>query len=366
MTFRALALYAGPAALCHVQRHGLLPQHVGVVPAAAGGPKGLTLLRLDQFLFGHWLPQGRHPVHLVGASIGAWRMAAACLNDPVHALEQLEYGYIHVDAHSQSGERTMPTPSEASAAFVRYLQQTFADRVPQALLHPRWRLHVLVSQGRHILQREQGWRTALGYSGAYIANAVHRQALSFWLQRLVFSAPGADGLPFDSSDFRTVSCRLTEDNFFPVLQASGSIPFLLRAVHDIPGAPAGACWDGGITDYHLHLRYRTSAGADEQGAIVLYPHFQQAVVPGWLDKAWRWRHCSTSALDHVLLLAPRPEWVRQLPGGKLPDRTDFQRYRHDSAQRIRIWNAAVQASQQLADEFAAWLERPDPACIQPL
>ncbi|MBA3623611.1 MAG: hypothetical protein H0W48_03990 [Methylibium sp.] len=23
-------------------------------------------------------------------------------------------------------------------------------------------------------------------------------------------------------------------------------------MHDIPGAPPGAYWDGGITDYHLH------------------------------------------------------------------------------------------------------------------
>ena len=43
--------------------------------------------------------------------------------------------------------------------------------------------------------------------------------------------------------------------------ASCSIPFWLDAVHDIPGAPRGAYWDGGITDYHLHLDYGSTARA---------------------------------------------------------------------------------------------------------
>lgn len=97
---------------------------------------------------------------------------------------------------------------------------------------------------------------------------------------------------------------------------------------------------------------------------MLYPHFQQAVVPGWLDKGLKWRHASSARLDAMLVLAPRPEWVRQLPGGKLPDRTDLQRLDH--AERMRVWKASVQAAQQLADEFAGWLERPDAAQVLPL
>jgi hypothetical protein len=55
----------------------------------------------------------------------------------------------------------------------------------------------------------------------------------------------------------------------------------------------------------------------------LYPHFQKAVVPGWLDKRLTWRHGATHYLDTMVLLAPNPEWVKTLPNGKLPDRTDF-------------------------------------------
>ena len=52
---------------------------VPVIPGAAGGPKGLILNPLDRYIFGHWLPQSQQTVHLLGASIGAWRMAAATL-----------------------------------------------------------------------------------------------------------------------------------------------------------------------------------------------------------------------------------------------------------------------------------------------
>jgi hypothetical protein len=73
-----------------------------------------------------------------------------------------------------------------------------------------------------------------------------------WLERVVFSSQDA-ALPFATSDYRTRQLALTEANFNPALQASCSIPFMLKAVHNIPGAPKGAYQDGGITDYHLHL-----------------------------------------------------------------------------------------------------------------
>jgi hypothetical protein len=158
---------------------------------------------------------------------------------------------------------------------------------------------------------------------------------------------------------------LTDGNFMPALQASCSIPFALKAVHDIPGAPSGAYWDGGITDYHLHLNWTAPASGPDR-SIVLYPHFQQNVVPGWLDKALKWRHGATPFLDKTIVLAPNPEWVKTLPGGKLPDRQDFMTYDRDLAGRVKVWTAATQASEQLAAEFAQWLARPDACRLQPL
>ena len=176
----------------------------------------------------------------------------------------------------------------------------------------------------------------------------------------MFSSAGAP-LPFASADFPTRQVGLTVGNFQAALQASCAIPFVLRAVHDIPGAPSGAYWDGGITDYHLHLDYAQTAPG-----LVLYPHFQQAVVPGWLDKGLRWRHRPTAALDTLLLLTPNPAWVQTLPRGKLPDRTDFNHFGADLPGRVQAWGQAVAESARLADEFQAWLRRPDLAALLPL
>ena len=193
-----------------------------------------------------------------------------------------------------------------------------------------------------------------------------------WLERVVFSAPapGASDapLPFATGDYRTRQIQLTEANFDPALQASCSIPFVLRAVHDIPGAPPGAYWDGGITDYHLHLDYAHAPREESNtgAGLVLYPHFQQAVVPGWLDKSLKWRHGATDFLDNMLLLAPNPDLVQSLPKGKLPDRSDFTHYGNDLPGRVKAWTAAAKASEQLADEFREWLLKPDMGRVEPL
>ena len=354
----ALSIYAGPVALRHLRQEGLKPTDVGIVPGAAGGPKGLILGPLDQFLFGDWLPRGGHTVHLVGASIGAWRMATACLNDPVGGFARLSRDYIAQHYEVPPG-RKRPIAAQVSETFGRSLQDFYGGRVPEVLENSRYRLHIVTSRGRHVLGREGRLRTPLGYAGAFVSNVLRRKAMGAWLERVVFSSQNA-ALPFATSDYRTRHIGLTPENFMPALQASCSIPFVLQAVHHIPGAPPGAYWDGGITDYHLHLNYLSSQG------LVLYPHFQRQVVPGWLDKSLKWRHAATPFLARTIVLAPNPEWMRRLPNGKLPDRADFLRYGPDLQARMRVWNQAVLASEQLASEWAQWLERPDPAAVQPL
>lgn len=360
----ALQIHAGPTARRHLEKNGLQARDVGTIPGAAGGPKGLILGPLDRFIFGDFLPGSTHDVNLVGASIGAWRMATACLDDPVSAFQRLEHDYIHQHYALQPGEKRPPA-SRVSALFGNNLQAFYGARVPGLLAHPRYRLHIITSRGRHLLGREHRWRTPLGYLGAFVSNTVHRPALGAWLERVVFSS-GEGALPFATQDYRTRQVSLTAHNFQAALQASCSIPFVLQAVHDIAGAPRGAYWDGGLTDYHLHLNYPAAPTAPGSAGLVLYPHFQATVVPGWLDKRLAWRHKSSAFLDTMVLLSPNPEWVKTLPNGKLPDRTDFTHYGADLAGRVKAWSAATSASEQLADEFAAWLRQPDPGRIQAL
>jgi hypothetical protein len=355
----ALEIYAGPKARAHLHAHGLLPQHVRLVPGAAGGPKGLMLHGLDKFIFGDWLAQSAHTVHLLGASIGAWRMATAMLKAPKAAFDRLAHDYIRQDYEIEPG-RKRPTARHVSERFGESLESFFGMQLHDVLQHPRYRLHVVTSRGRHVLAREGRLRTPAGYLGAFLTNVTSRRAMSAWLERVIFS-DRRELLPIRLNDYRSRVVHLNESNFRPAVQASCSIPFVLQAVHDIPGAPRGAYWDGGITDYHLHLDY---ASADE--GLVLYPHFQRDVVPGWLDKGLKWRHGATEFLDNVIVLAPSRDWVKTLPNGKLPDRSDFARYGTDLPSRIKAWSRAVEESQRLADEFAQVLQQQDFSRVKPL
>jgi hypothetical protein len=360
---RALAIHAGP--------QGLRPHDVRAIPAAAGGPKGLVLSALDQYLFGEWLAATDHTVHLLGASIGAWRMATGCLAAPAAAFAQMAEDYIRQEYEHAPGKQ--PLPAHVSEVFgakltERFLRQAQDDRglrqarsgADQVLAHPRYRLHVFTSRGRHIMRREGRFRTPLGYLGAFATNAVSRKAMGGWLERVIFSDP-RDPLPLRLHDYRTHVVPLDARNLQPSILASCSIPFWLEAVHDIPGAPRGAYWDGGITDYHLHLDY-----ASMHEGLVLYPHFQKSVIPGWLDKALRHRHRATERLDNVVVLSPEPDWVKTLPNGKLPDRNDFKHYGDDVAGRVAAWTRAVQESARLRDEFAAWVNGSLAVEVRPL
>jgi hypothetical protein len=355
---RALQIHAGARARAHLRRDGLRPADVHVVPAAAGGPKGLVLNALDRFVFGRWLAAVDHPVHLLGASIGAWRMATACAPDPDAAFAQMADDYIHQRYEHEPGKP--PKASHVSAVFGAKLDERFGGREAAVLAHERHRLHVFTSRGRHLLRREGRIRTPLGYLGAFATNAIARRAMGGWLERVVFSDPRTP-LPMRLRDYRTASVPLTRENLVPSILASCSIPFWLDAVHDIPGAPPGAYWDGGITDYHLHLDY-----ASMGEGLVLYPHFQKTIIPGWLDKALRHRHRASTRLDNVVVLCPDPAWIATLPNAKLPDRSDFRRYGDDFAARVRDWSRAVGEAARLADEFAGWLDGRLAIDVQPL
>ena len=126
-------------------------------------------------------------------------------------------------------------------------------------------------------------------------------------------ASGPDQSPFCSlNDLDTTIVPLTEENVSEAMLASGSIPFLLKGVRSVKGAPEGLYWDGGITDYHFDLPFHLIEG------LVLYPHFSPVITPGWFDKKLFWRQPSSRHFDNVVLLTPSAEFTARLPGGKIP------------------------------------------------
>src|SRR5450830_1109273 len=130
----SLTFHAGPAALARLRTHGLQAADIGIVPAAAGGPKGLIFQALDQFLFGSWLPASPRERTLIGSSIGAWRMAAACQRDPVRAFERLGALYA-----GQRYTSTKPSVAQINEVVQGLLHAFVSGHEDDILSHPQHR-----------------------------------------------------------------------------------------------------------------------------------------------------------------------------------------------------------------------------------
>jgi hypothetical protein len=360
-----LTIRAGRTALERIRTHGLDPADIAMIPGAAGGPKGLGIAGLDRAVFGEWLPSAPRVRHLVGASIGAWRFAAVCCNDPLKMLDEFAKGY--------TGQRYPARPSRqfVSRSARDMLGGLFKGREDEILSSRDYRLHILTVRGRWPLTRDSSFGTPLGFGMAALANTLDRRHLARFIDRTVFhdsrerppfivgdlASPSAS-VRFDA--FHTHVVELDRENLNEALVASASIPMILEGVADIPRAPAGVYWDGGIIDYHLHLPYHHAQG------LVLYPHFIDRIVPGWLDKALPWRRARGDWLDNVVLVAPSTNYVAALPYGKLPNRSDFKKFHDNDNAREAYWKKAISESERLGDAFLEFARKPDPSRVLPL
>ncbi|MDY7540117.1 patatin-like phospholipase family protein [Undibacterium sp. RTI2.1] len=361
-----IQIRAGKFALEHIRQHGLQARDIAVIPAAAGGPKGLILQALDQWLFGEWLPSAPRERTLIGASIGAWRMAAASHADPVAAFQRLG------DLYCEQRYPEKPSAQYVTDVCVELLQN-FIGGYEQEIVHqPLHRLHLLAVRGRGFLSAPQSsGKAKAGFVAATFSNLASRSKLANHMDRMVIGDM-RDPLfwlkaKFDAFD--THFSSLTADNLASALLASGTLPLIMEPVRHIPHAPTGTYWDGGIIDYHLALPYSRLSG-NKEGGLVLYPHFTDHIVPGWLDKSLPWRRASIGKnrhwLDNVIMVSPSPGFLQTLPRGKVLDRKDFFFYGTNHDLRIHHWKTAMGEGARLRDAFADFIQRPDVSQVLPL
>lgn len=334
MTASVLQLIAGKTALAQIQQHGLRPADVGTLIGASGGPKWFSLFGIDQYLLQEFFAGHNQPVELLGSSAGAWRFACYAQQDGAAALRRF------CDAY-----RTLCYPKKASVREVTAISHQVIDaifptaqHVEQVLQHPVFRLNLIVAAktGRPLAQSRALQLAQI--SKVALANLLHRRLVGRYYHRLMFSHTDSRLLP--PADLPSHKVTLSQANLPKALLASGSIPLVLETVRDIPGLNYADYVDGGLTDYHFDWQMA-------QDKLVLYPHFYPHLSPGWFDKSLRWRRVKLQQRDNLVLLCPTPAWVRSLPYGKIPDRTDFNKM--PDSERIAYWQQVTDRSVELAD-----------------
>ncbi|UCJ15383.1 patatin-like phospholipase family protein [Pseudomonas sp. MM211] len=341
--YPALTLKAGRRALARIRERNLQPADVGTLPGAAGGPKALGIQGLDIALFGDWLARAPRERSLIGASIGSWRFASACLPEPAVALRRL--GELYTGMRFAKGVSMLEVSRRCTQMLDELLQQQDADVLDNA----HYRLNIMVVKSHGLLAEDGKRALGLGLSSVMGSNILGRPRLARHFERVILHDARLAPPLHPLTDFPSRCLPLDIGNLRHALLASGSIPFVMQGVRDIPGVGPGTYRDGGLLDYHLDLPY---SGDD----IVLYPHFTDRIIPGWFDKGMPWRRGDATRLQNVLLLAPSREYLARLPYGKLPDRKDFSRFLGDDAGRERYWRLAMDESQRLGDEFLELLE----------
>ncbi len=347
MPSRALAVYAGRRAAERIREEGWHPDLFDVLLGASGGPKWFILSQLDQFLFGDYLQRRTKPLSALGSSIGSWRHACLAQEDSAAAVQRLEHSYLNQRYSAK------PDIDEISTRSRETLHEMLGTNgVREILANDKIHSHIVTARGRGPAASQR--KAVLGSAMALAAftNAASRRLLPAWFQRVVFHSTDSAQPQLALHNFNTHYAALNEDSLAPALVASGAIPFVLEGWRDIPGAPQGYYWDGGIIDYHFDLRPYRNEG------LILYPHFRGDLTPGWFDKFLPWRRHAPEDFDNLVLMCPSQEFLASLPFGKIPDRNDFVKLTHD--ERVAYWREAVARSAALREDFSALIEQADP------
>lgn len=337
---------AGHRAYERIRAGGLSADDVKMVVGASGAAKWLVLHGLESALFGQWFTGRKKPLHLYGTSIGSWKSAAAARQNPKAAFDSLAQAYIH--QHYQG----RITPDQVAIEAEGILNTFLGPEGPEEVLsHPYCRLHLSAVRCHGPLASDNPKIEMFGLAMCWLANRISRNLFRRFCEPLLFYDE-RDSPPFRmNGEFPAGEVVLSPENFRQALLASGSIPCVMKSVRTISGVEIAAYKDGGL--FHYHPAFDFLGGED---GIVLYPHFYSQVTLGWFDKNKPGRMADGRMLSDVLLLAPSPSFVAELPMAEIPNRRHFVSLAGRDDERVAAWEKTVEMSSRLGEQFLEVVE----------
>jgi hypothetical protein len=336
-----IEIFAGDKAAEIIQEKRLDGDDISAIVGASGGPKFLVLAGIDRILLNTWFKKRSDTDTLLflGSSIGAWRGAAFASKEPVKYLD------IFTESYQKQFYLTKPSYKDITNESLRiindFIQESDIDYI---LNKSNVRLNIISAQCTGLSSYDNKAALLLSFVPAIFLNMISRKLLLKIYHRPLFYDK-REIPPFINTFKPANRVTLTNDNFKQALLSSGSIPFVMEGIRDIPGAPPGTYRDGGLTDYHINIDFKIN------DKIVLFPHFSSRVIPGWLDKQLSWRRPNREFFSNTVLVAPSKKFITGLPMGKIPDRTDFKTFFQRDNERLKYWDEVIKKSQIVGEEF---------------
>ncbi len=326
---------AGPAAIEKIKKTGLQPEDISVMPAAAGGPKWIVLHAFDKYLMTNWFHDRKTPLHLVGASAGAWRMLCYCLQDPAKAIDRFLQSYV------EQSYKEWPTPDEVVKELESIVAYTLGENGIEHLLNDSFKkLYVISTQTK--FPEKKGSKYRFPFAKIALKNLFSRSLIQNDVNRLVFTNTSSTQIIKEDS-FKTIRMPFNKQNVKNALRSTGTIPMLMNPVNNIAGID-GLIWDGALVDYHIGLNYNTDK-------LVFYPHFASNIIEGWFDKFVKWRKFNGPVLDKMILVSPSDSYIKSLPDSKIPDRKDFETHFDNEEVRMKHWYEVARRGEEMVNEF---------------
>jgi len=341
-----LKVYAGATALEHIQSNGLKADDISMLLGASSGPKWLVLHGIDDFLINHFFKNRDKPLHLLGTSAGAWRMASYAMGGN-EAHQRLTEAYV------EQCYSAKPSGQEVLSTCRKIIQTLLGEKGSHDIIdHPYMRMNLITTQCHGLTRANNKLVKGLGYGAAAILNAVNRKSLAWQFTRLVMHHPKEHFPSSALNDLPTRYAPLTASNMEDAILSTGAIPMIINGVDNVAGK--GKYQDGGITDYGFDLPLLPEDG------FVLYPHFSKQPAPGWFDKRLSWRSPSHDNYAKTIMLVPSDAFIAQLPYRKIPDRHDFLNLA--DTDRIASWRKTIELTQNLAEDLSTmdWQSRVEP------